>query len=277
MPYSINNEQGVRYLSCNLLAGYDFLLHAFSTRQGGVSLGPYSSLNLSPDVGDEAQNVAKNRQLFCQALGIDVEQVFSLNQVHGNRVLLVDEQLLAMWRKGQLKQPISADAVLTDQPGVALTVLTADCLPIIIVNPKMQAIALVHAGWRGTCRGVTQKTLSKLIECFGGLAADFFVSMGPCIGSCCYEVSSDVVDVFREKFSDWHKYCSRKGATWGLDLVGANCAQLIGAGVLPQNISQVDCCTACHPDMFFSYRKSAGKTGRMLSLVTLKQANHKKN
>ncbi len=270
LPYNIKVEEGVRYLTCNMFAGYDFLLHAFSTRQGGVSRGSFSSLNLSLNVGDEAQHVVENRRLFCQALGIDVEQVFSLNQVHGSDVLVVDEQLLDIWENGRLIKPISADAAITDQPGVALTVLTADCLPIIIVNPKMQAIAMIHAGWRGTCRGVTQKTLSKLIDRYGGSAADFFVGMGPCIGSCCYEVGLEAVDVFREKFSDWHKYCSNKNGKWRLDLVGANKSQLLKAGVLPQNISQIDCCTACNPDMFFSYRQTAGVTGRMMNLVMSK-------
>ncbi len=270
LPYSINTENGVRYFSCKLLDGVDFLSHAFGSRQGGVSEGHFSTLNLSAAVGDDEANVLQNRQLFCRALGINTQQVFGVNQVHGNNVLVIDKQLLAKWQTGKLKQAISADAMVTDQPGVALTVLTADCLPIIIVDPQNRAVAMVHAGWRGTCRGVIQQTLNRLAECYGGSPDNWLIGMGPCIGDCCYEVGSEVVNIFRESYPDWHIYCSYKGDKWSFDLTGANISQLLKAGVRPENICKLNMCSACHPEDFFSYRKTNGATGRMMSLVMLK-------
>jgi YfiH family protein len=271
LPYNINTKSGVTFFSCKLLDRVDFLLHAFSSRQTGVSEGAYSTLNLSGAVGDAEESVEKNRRLFYQVQGIKRAQVFSVNQVHGNNVLIIDERLLARRQNGRPEQAVSADAMLTDQPGVALTVLTADCLPIIIVDPQKKAVAMVHAGWRGTCRGILQKTLAKLAECFGGNPNRWLIGMGPCISSCCYEVGSDVVSMFKQNYPDWHNYCTyKKEDKWDFDLLGANMSQLLTAGVRPENICELAMCTACHPEHFFSYRKTDGKTGRMMSLVMLK-------
>jgi hypothetical protein len=231
------------YLACNLLESLDFLLHGFGTRGEGT----------------------------CQALGIDPRQVFTVNQVHGNGVLVLDEQLVSNWRRGDICTPISADALLTDQPGVALGVLTADCLPIIMVDTERRAIAIVHAGWRGTSRGISQRALSGLAEYFAGSAANWLIGMGPCIGRCCYEVGGEVVEIFRKNFPDWQAYCTPdKGDKWRLDLIAANYAQLLDCGVKPENIAATGYCTACHPAYFFSHRRDPGEGKRMMSLVMLK-------
>jgi hypothetical protein len=270
LGYNLCTGAGVKYLTCKLLDRLDFLLHGFSTRQGGVSREPYDTLNLHAGIGDEEQNVIQNRKLFCQALGIDAQQLFGVKQVHGNRVLVVDEQLVAQGRKGRIAGPVLADALITGQPEVALTVLTADCLPIIIVAPRNKAVAMVHAGWRGTCQGIAPLALTRLTECFGGSPAECMVGMGPCIGGCCYEVGRDVVNMFSRNFSDWQDYCNNENGKWKLDLIEANRSQLLDAGVQPENISAVGWCTACNPGYFFSYRKAPQATGRMMSLVMLK-------
>ncbi len=271
LPYSVTIENGVKYFSSKLLDEVDFLLNASSSRQGGMSKGTFSALNLSKAVGDADEDVVQNWRLFCGVLGINTQQIFEVNQVHGNNVLVIDAQLLAKKQNGQLKQAISADAIVTDQPGVALTILTADCLPIIIVDPQKKAIAMVHAGWRGTCQGVIQQTLNRLAECYGGTPDNWLIGMGPCIGNCCYEVGADVVNIFRESHADWYTYCYYKGDKWSFDLIGANMSQLLKAGVRPQNICELNMCTACQPEDFFSYRKTLGATGRMMSLAMLRE------
>jgi YfiH family protein len=276
LAYNIYYKGRLKYLTSKLLDSAGFLLHAYSTRQGGISKEPYNSLNLGLSGQDDKQNVIQNRKLFCKATGIEPYQIFCVNQVHGNEVLLVDDPVLEAWRKKREAMPpekesVRADALLTNLPGVALAILTADCLPIIIADPERKAIAIVHAGWRGTLQGVTQQALFKLGECFGGRPGEWLISLGPCIGACCYTIGQEVVDLFAENFSDWRNYiiCDKTGQ-YRLNLREANKSQLLKFGINPKNIDQVGECTACHTEDFFSYRKAHPATGRMMSLVMLK-------
>src|SRR5262249_7725637 len=181
------------------------------------------------------------------------------------------------------------DASITDQPGLLLSVQTADCVPILLVDPKRRAVAAVHAGWRGTLARMVAKTVGQMHMRFGSKPADLLAAIGPSIGGCCYAVGTEVAAQFMSQFSDAAGYFDelRTGdepnpLQWLnmippghqpppknvlLDLRKANRSQLLAAGLREKNIVVSDLCTACRRDFFFSYRKEGAATGRMLSAI----------
>jgi YfiH family protein len=209
----------------------------FSDRLGGVSEGPYASLNIGLLTDDDAASVAENRRRFYEAIGVHPERVSWPRQVHGGTVI----------RANGTGQP--ADAIWSDEPGRGMVVLGADCLPVAIARlDGRPALALVHVGWRGLLAGVLPAAAAAL---GGRLHA---AAIGPGIGRCCYEVRDDVADPVRAAFG---LGLVRDGR---LDLPGAAERALRAAGVA--RVDRLDECTACHPDRYFSHRRDAGITGR---------------
>lgn len=243
------------------------LKHAFCTRLGGVSQGPFRSLNFDTQGGDSRENVIQNKKILADALELDPERIFLANQVHGDQVLILDEDPV---KAGSKYQHLDYDAILTQEKGVAIGVLTADCLPIIMYAPKEQAIGIVHAGWRGTCLNVVGTVVAKFQKVFQVDPQDLLVGFGPCIGDCCYEVDIKVVRSIKNSTARWKEFIKPLRANkYTLDLVGLNVHQLLQAGVSQANIVRVSACTACNSKVFFSHRASKGKTGRQLNLIQL--------
>jgi purine-nucleoside/S-methyl-5'-thioadenosine phosphorylase / adenosine deaminase len=219
---------------------------AFSTRVGGISEAPFDTLNLGRLTEDDAERVAENRRRLCAELGTEPELLNYGRQVHGPHVRRAD---------GRGEQ---ADGVWSDTPGEPLLVFTADCLPVALatVNGDRPAIAALHVGWRGLLAGVVQAGAAALGA--GRMAA----AIGPGIGPCCYEVGEEVAGPFRERFgpgivADGH-----------LDLWSAAEQALRAAGA--QDVTRVDLCTACNPELLFSHRRDGGHTGRqgLIAYVT---------
>jgi YfiH family protein len=209
----------------------------FSDRVGGVSDGPYASLNVGLLTDDEPQRVAENRRRLYEAAGADPELVSWPRQVHGGRVI----------RANGRGEP--ADAIWTDERAQALVVVTADCLPVAVARLKAKpALALVHVGWRGLLAGI----VPAAVEALGG--GPYAAAVGPGIGACCYEVGDDVAEPVGAMFG---RGLVRDGR---LDLPAAVERALRNAGVT--RVDRLDECTACHPDRFFSHRRDAGLTGR---------------
>ena len=237
------------------------LLHAFSTRRGGVSGGGYASLNLHPLAGDEREAVAENRRRFCRALAISPGRLVGMRQVHGDRIRVLEQ--------APSRLPL-ADALITRRPGLVLAVSSADCLPVLIADLSQGIVAAVHAGWRGTMANILGKTL----RCMARLGADpaqCLIGIGPCIGPCCYRVDERVIRVLRERLPDWGRFARSLGkGGWVLDLAAVNRRQAEKEGVSPANIHQVGLCTACEEELFFSYRRD-GETGRMMSVIGLRE------
>ena len=182
-------------------------------------------------------------------------------QVHGTEVLFVHGT-----EKGEHK---GFDILMTDKKGIAVGVKTADCLPILMVEPNRGLVAAVHAGWRGTTARVVEKAIQKL-TLLGGHPENLAVALGPCIGGLCYEVEKDVLHAFQKGFPDWPEVLRRKSETkWLLDLAEANRRQLLLMGVKPERIDRIDLCTHCRPDLFHSYRRDGEKAGRMVSFIQL--------
>jgi polyphenol oxidase len=213
---------------------------AFTTRVGGVSEGPYASLNLGRKSGDDVARADENRRLACAAIGADVEQLALNHQVHSDRVLRATRAL-----RGE-----RADGLWTAEPGLPLLALSADCLPIAIVRAGTDepAVAVLHAGWRGLLAGIVAAGARALGA--GKLAA----AIGPAIGPCCYEVGEEVAAPFRERFGDDVVNARR------LDLWTSAERALLAAGV--ERVERFDRCTYCEPETFFSHRRDAGRTGR---------------
>lgn len=230
-----------------------------STRAGGVSLGPYASLNLGDHVGDEAAGVAENRRRFARALG--AEPVW-LRQVHGSRV--VDAGAVA---PGGVPE---ADGAWTDRPGVACAVLVADCLPVLLAARNGRAVGAAHAGWRGLAAGVVEHTLMAVAHAAACEPQDVIAWLGPCIGPRRFEVGSDVLEVFTgspaERFVPSPARDGR--ARWMADLPGLANDRLQRAGV--RSISGGRWCTVDGASDFFSFRRD-GVTGRLAAAVWLRR------
>ena len=284
MGWSERKAGGLRILQADDLTKIPWLVHGFSTRPGGVSdLAGEKVLNLGFAEWDAKENVLENRRRFQSALGANDFTLITLKQIHSDIVHLFQDYPA---------EPCRGDASATNRPGLLLAVQTADCVPILLADLKKRAVAAVHAGWRGTLQRIVTKAIGKMQMQFGTKPADLLSAIGPSIGGCCYEVGTEVASEFRSQFpnaSDWFDEM-RTGdepnplqwlnmAPPGhqpppknilLNLRKANRAQLLDAGVLAQNISVSDLCTACRPDLLFSYRKERGTTGRLLSVIGIR-------
>lgn len=222
---------------------------ASSTRLGGVSVAPYHALNLGRSTADRPEAVAENRRRMLAAVGIPADRVVTAGQVHGARVVRVEEP-------GH--QP-ECDALLTTRTHLALAVTTADCMPLLFSAPG--AVAVAHAGWRGTAAGIAPLTLAALCEASGVGPDRVHVAIGPCIRVGCYEVGQEVASSFPAA-------AVREGTPRPfLDLPRAARLQLINAGVPADAIHDCGACTACEPERYFSYRRDGPVSGRHWSVA----------
>jgi polyphenol oxidase len=278
------NVQGIRILQSAALSKLPWLIHAFSTKPGGVSSqNGEKVLNLGFTEWDAKENVLENRRRFQSALGVADLQLISLQQVHSNVIHLFDAAPAESCR---------GDASATNRPGLLLGIQTADCVPILLVDPKKRAVAAVHAGWRGTLARIVAKAIGKMQMHFKSKPADLLAAIGPSIGGCCYEVGTEVASQFLSQFAeapDWfdefrtgdepnpiqwlnmmppgHQPAPKNVL---LDLREANRAQLLGAGLRAPNIFVSDLCTACRRDLLFSYRKESSQSGRLMSVIGIR-------
>jgi YfiH family protein len=279
------NIGGVGVLQVAALLRIPWLVHGFSTRPGGVSeLDGEKVLNLSFTNWDARENVLENRKRFVATLGAPDAtremKLVALRQIHSDVICHFD---------AAPAEPCRGDASITNQAGLLLGAQTADCVPILLVDPKNRAVAAVHAGWRGTLARIVAKTIGQMQMRYGSKPADLLAAIGPAIGGCCYEVGTEVATQFTSQFADAADWFDelRTGdepnpLQWLnmmppghqpppknvlLDLRKANRAQLLAAGLGDANIFLSGLCTACRHDLLFSYRKEGASTGRMLSAI----------
>ena len=245
--------------------------HGCSTRVGGVSRQPWESLNLGFTVGDDPAAVWENRKRFAACLGMEnLSSVLSMT--HGKEVARIFEAApLPTDLSSPLRAPHSADACITDRPGVPLVLTVADCVPVLFHDPKTSSIGLAHAGWRGTVAGIVTETVLAMIEAYGSNPADILVGIGPSIGPDAFEVGPEVVEEFRAAFPDQENLIRPVGETGKamIDLWQANTAMAVRGGVKPENVVVSGWCTVSHPDLFFSHRRDHGRTGRLLAGIIL--------
>jgi len=241
------------------------LAHGVFARQGGVSTGPYASLNLSVSTGDAPQNVRENRLRVFRALERDPDSVADLWLVHSADVVVADEP------RGARESLGKADALVTDQPNVTLFLRFADCVPILLYDPRRHAVGIVHAGWKGTLAKIAAATVRAMTERYGSRPEDLLAGIGPSIGPCHYEVGPEVVAQTRTAFGPAaDELLARTNGSYRLDLWTANAHALREAGVAASRVEQSELCTACRSDEFFSHRADKGKTGRFGALIGLR-------
>lgn len=246
--------------------------HCFSTKLGGVSKDIYSTMNLSFSRGDDPDAVLENYKIICGEMGVDYKKCVLSKQTHTTNVRIVTE---ADAGKGVIKERDydDIDGLITNIPGLTLVTQFADCVGLLFCDPVKRVIAASHAGWRGTVGKIGEVTVKKMTEHFGCDPKDIRAAVAPSIGPCCFEVDEPVYNEFiKLRDIDTGKIITPKGnGKYHIDLWETNRLTLIGAGLLPQNITVTDLCTKCHPDVFFSHRFTAGKRGNLAALICLEE------
>ena len=246
--------------------------HGFSTRQGGVSTGRFTSLNVSARVGDDPKSVQENRRRLLAVIGCDLNMGVAVSQVHGNRVVTVTHGDSGRGLIATAREPEEADALITSETDLALMVVAADCVPILFVDPRRHVIGAAHAGWRGTVAGIAQQTVHKMAADLGSRPEDVYVCIGPAIGACCYEVDTPVFDAMSGAFPHHAAQVTQpaRPGHWMLDLRRANFLQLREIGILPDHIDTLDLCTSCCTDMLYSERREGRPSGRFAGVIALR-------
>jgi len=284
-------SNNLQLLRSKKLGKLPWLVHAFSTRSGGVSrVYGGNALNLGFTKQDSRAAVERNRALFLKELGVangrENWPLVSLRQIHSDLIFRIE---------GMPQQPLAGDGLVTDTPGLILAVQAADCLPIVLVDRKRRVVGVFHAGWRGTVKRIGEKGVGEMRKHFKSDPRDLVAAIGPGVHGCCYEVGEEVRTRFEAQFayagglfrevkdSDpvREKYpllfLTARAPGHGelppklfLDLVEANRRQLLDAGVMAKNIDTAAPCTACHTELLFSFRAENGVTGRMMAAAGIR-------
>ena len=243
---------------------------AFSTtRHGGVGKGNYAELNINPYCGDAQEAVSANRKALARELGVDDGSIVLAHQVHGDRCLAVTDDLLRCPEADRMAAVEGYDALMTQLHGVCIGVSTADCIPVLLHDPIHQAVAAVHAGWRGTVRRIVGKTLRTMADAYGTRPEEVRAVIGPGISLARFEVGQEVYDRFAEAHFDMDRIAKRY-AKWHLDLPLCNLLQLQEAGVRRDNILASDICTFDRVDDYFSARRLGTASGRIFTGIILR-------
>jgi len=243
--------------------------HGFTTRMGGVSQGIFSSLNLGWNRGDNEEHIQENYRRVCRALGLDITRLVFSNQVHADQVRTVT---MADAGKGLNKRvDYEADGLMTDVPGLTLTVFGADCLTILLCDPVRRVIAAVHAGWRGTAAGIVERAVENMVRCYGCDPADLRAAVGPGIAKCCFETGEDVPNAMTAALgaAALPFITSRGDGKFHVDLKGLNSLRLERAGLITGHIDVSPDCTCCRPDKYWSHRYTKGERGSQAAFLCL--------
>jgi YfiH family protein len=295
---------GARYVQFALFQQFPELAHGSFTRHGGYSTSPHSGLNVSVSNDDSLENVLRNRLLALQSLGLETYPCATAWMVHSADVVTLDGEDWDDWKTDwpyrsymiddreliwTTRPRRKADAIITKRRGVALAMSSADCAPLLFYDPARGVIAIAHAGWRGTARGIGAATINAMREQFGCQPEHIHAGIGPAIGACCYEVTEEVRRLFLgenhfETLPTGERYRNlvRDSAVFTvaeladrsslrLDLWETNRNQLLLAGLSPEHIEVANTCTGCHKEHFYSYRAEHGKTGRFPSILALRR------
>jgi len=242
---------------------YPLLLHAVSQK---VDEKPYH-FSLALHTGEQRNIIVNNRQEILKALQRESKTSLDFivaNQTHSNHIQIIKKNMTLGW-KSNSDTVKDCDALITNLSNVVLTILTADCVPILLYDPNRKVVAAIHAGRKGTQKRIVEKTVAKMVAKFACDVADIRAGIAPSIGQCCYEVGKDVA----KHFYDHTKVCKKRNSKYMLDLPEINKEQLLNSGIKEIHIEMSDICTSCHATHYFSYRKEKGCTGRFMSMIAL--------
>lgn len=268
----INENKGVTLYSFESPA-FSSVTTFVTTRHNADGTAPsQGNFNLGLYCGDDTEQVEANLQQLCQALDISRNQLFYPHQVHGHEVLVIDEEFLSLPHDEQLSALDGVDAIITNIPGIAIAVTTADCVPILLYDPIHCAVAAVHAGWRGTAQAIVRHALDAMNRRFGTLSVNVCAGIAPCIGLDSYEVGNEVIDEMRSVGINVDCISIRNNFTgkMHIDLAAANTEQLLQCGVELDHIEVSGICTHRNSNDFYSVRAHGYNTGRFLSGIIMK-------
>lgn len=263
--FYIEEKDGVKTLKCRPFSELSFLRHGFSTRKGGVSCGEYAALNFSTAKESE-EIVAENYRRFCAANGLSEESLALTQQTHTTHIA---EATAALKGRGRTVVGQDVDGLVTGVPGLGLICFTADCVPILMVDPKAKVIAAVHSGWRGTVGSIGKKAVEKMLN-LGASSENILAAIGPSIGPCSFEVGPEVQAEFDAVFGDALPYrpSNREGHSM-VDLWGANRIVLENAGLQKNHIYVSEICTFCNNAEYYSHRYTNGRRGSLIGAIEL--------
>lgn len=247
------------------------LVHAVTTRAGGVSAAPYDSLNMSFSRPDDPAAVAENRRRVYAMLEIDPRRVVQAGQIHAADVLVVGPEHAG---RGALERATvlpPADALITNTPDLYLLACFADCTPLLFYDPEQHTVGIAHAGWQGTVKQIGAAMVRAMRSHFGTNPAELRVVIGPAAGPCCYNVWPHVADTIRAAFRDDPQVLIERDGQTYFDLWAANVATLVVSGVPRDQIEVSGVCTIHHPDQFFSHRAADGNTGRFAAIIGMRE------
>jgi len=270
------------YLEFEALSASPQVAHAVFSRRRGFSAAPYQGLNGSVTTGDEVASVLRNRNAVAEVLGMPLVWA---KPVHGTDVVFVDrafaagapDDAMSTRRLHERLRAVAADAMVTDVPGLALCWSFGDCAPVLLYDPRHEAVALIHSGWRGAAGGIVPRTVAAMEERYGTRPSELIAGVGPAIGACCYEVQENVVAAFQadplvretavfdervpEGETQPHRFLDVRRSTYN---------QVLAAGIRPEHLEDADICTGCRTDLFYSHRREPWPSGRFLVAIGLR-------
>lgn len=249
------------------------IIHAFSTRIGGVSQGYFGAMNLSFSRGDEREAVIENHRRFARAVGYDETKLVCSDQVHKTEIRKVTKDDCG---KGIIRESdiIGTDGLVTNEPGIPLITYYADCVPLFFFDPVKKVVALAHSGWRGTVARIGEIMIRRMEEDYASKPEDILTAIGPSICKNCYEVSEDVASQFRDTFTEeesMHILSENNQGKYQLDLWKANEYILLHAGITKDHLSVTNLCTCCNETTLFSHRATNGKRGNLGAVIMLEE------
>ncbi|GKU78377.1 peptidoglycan editing factor PgeF [Paenibacillus sp. L3-i20] len=267
------------FLLSQWMENNDSLSVGFTGREGGVSNTPWASLNIGLHVGDNESDVIENRKTLTSAIDWPFESWTCAEQVHGSHVSIVTEMERGKGRTSMSDTIAGSDAIITNVPGILLASFYADCVPLYFYAQDVGAVALAHAGWRGTVQSIARETILAMESAYGAKPENIKAAIGPSIGSCCYEVDGVVIQEVERVLSELQlkeeiaQACmvqSENGKRF-LNLKEINRQIMIKAGILPIHIELTKWCTGCQTELFYSHRMEGGRTGRMASWIGIRE------
>ncbi len=253
--FILNTKNNIKFYTIKAFEESGLVRHAFSTRIGGVSVGEAATMNFGFNRKDTSENIYKNFGLLCGVTGIDKNALVMAKQVHGNDVYVAEGKDVG-------NRIDSVDALVTNDPSVAICTFHADCTPLFFLDTRKKVIGLAHSGWRSTEKNIAAKTIEKMQSAFCCNPLDIVSAVGPSIGPCHMEVGQEVAEVFDEKYIT---YADKPH----INLWNICKDQIINAGVKEGNITVANICTCCNNDLFYSYRGDNKKTGSMTAIIQL--------
>lgn len=262
---------GIPYLSFTIYKDLP-VKAAVSTRKGGVSPVPYDSMNMGLHTGDSPENVLENRRRFFEELGIPAGNLINCRQVHGTHIEIVTKKDCGRGALSLESSIPGTDGLITEEPDVPLTMNYADCTPLFFFDPVRKVIGLSHGGWRGTAGNIVGKTVNLMVEKFGCHSKDILGAIGPAIGFENFEVGEEVVEAMRSLFTPSefkNLYKTKPNGKFLFALAEANHVLMRKAGLTEDHIEDCSLCTWDRTDLFYSYRKDHGNTGRHMAVLMM--------